>query len=130
MEVYLVVLIQLFIFLMATVPSYLDTILCDGTEVCLPGLVQYNISCSCRVSSTHCFWTTFADHRNILTNGTTLVWHRSTLGYGQFTCISRDSSSDNVERNVLIIPNGEVQPIKIITGVHFNENQWLSQAHI
>ena len=134
MGVYLVVLIRLLIVLMATVPADFDTILCNsGTEVCWPGL-QYNISCICRASSTRCFWTTFSDRRNILTNGTTeslLVWHSSTLGYGQFTCISRrDSSSDNVERNVLIIPNGEVKLIKILLMISVMNNHRFSQAHI
>ena len=123
MEVYPVRLIRLFILLMTTVPADFDTILCDGTEVCLQppdSLEPYNISCSChRASSIQCFWTTFTDRRNILTNGTTeslLVWHSSTLGYGQFTCISRDPSSVlNVEKNVLIIPEGESKLIKIIT---------------
>ena len=104
--------IRLFIFLAATVPADLDTILCDGTEVCLlpfDAVEPYNISCNCH-SSIHCYWTTLADRRKI-TNGTTeslLVWHSNTRGYGQFTCISQDTdSSDHVERNVLIIPNGE-----------------------
>ena len=112
MAAYSIVFIRLFIFLAATVPADLDTILCDGTEVCLQpsdAVEPYNISCNCRASSIHCFWTIFGDRR-IITNGTTeslLVWHSSTRGYGQFTCISQGDSSDHVERNVLIIPNGE-----------------------
>ena len=102
--------IRLFIFLAATLPADSDTILCDGTEVCLlPFDEPYNISCNCRPSSIHCYWITLADRRKI-TNGTTeslLVWHSNTRGYGQFTCISQDNSSDYVEKNVLVIPNGE-----------------------
>ena len=114
MAAYSIVFIRLFIFLAATVPADLDTISCDdGTEVCLlpsDAVEPYNISCKCHASSIHCHWTTLVDRRTI-SSGTTeslLVWHSSTRGYGQFTCISQaGNSSDRVERNVLIIPNGE-----------------------
>ena len=98
---------------MATAPTDLDTISCNETKVCLksPDAVEpYNISCSCPTPSIHCYWTKFAYRGNILTNGVTeslLVWRSNTLGYGQFTCISQDPSYDlNVEKNVLIIPDG------------------------
>ena len=77
---------------------------CRGTEVCPLSYdtETFNISCTnCGDLSSQCYWVTFANLTEALTDGPLLSWHRDTTGYGQFRC---NHLNGTTVRNVLILP--------------------------
>lgn len=76
----------------------------------LPSNGSLDILCECDASSTQCVWISLADHGMILSNGTNeslFVWRGITAGYGQYRCLDNSRSSNNVAKNILILPDGE-----------------------
>ena len=81
---------------------------CGGTDVYrLPSDVEtFEINCTdCSASEGQCSWISFADHsgRQPLSNRSLLSWNKTTIGYGQYTCVG---SSGDTLKNVLILPEG------------------------
>ena len=75
---------------------------CRGTEVCPLSYdtETFYINCT-NCGDSQCYWVTFANPTEVLTNHSFLSWHRSTTGYGQFRC---NHLNGTTVRNVLILP--------------------------
>lgn len=87
-----------------TDPINQDLVPCGDTEVCLlPSYEEpFPISCNCSgASRDQCSW---INRGEILSNGSLLLWHSNTTGYGQYTCID---SIGNTVRKLLILPESE-----------------------
>ena len=99
----LTLMLKLFMFGLSGIhcdPIYPQTeCLLQGTEVCSlwSDTTTLNIDCNC---DSQCHWKAM-DPRKALSDGSMLLWNRSTTGYGQFTCINLNGTTI---RNVLIIP--------------------------
>lgn len=83
---------------------------CGGTDVYRfqSDVETFEINCTdCSTSEGQCSWMSFADRGHQvdvpLSSGSLLSWNKTTIGYGQYTCVN---SSGHTLKNVLILPEG------------------------